>query len=926
MAKKKKKKSVKKSKSHKKKSSASKASTQKKRSTAKKKSGKKSASSKAVGAQEKKKSEPKKATKKSKPTKESKAKADKNKKSKKKTSEEIAFAEKISLDHSPYSVRQYFTNRYGKHVRKYKKPVFWILKVLGVFVGLGIAGFVSIFLVFGRDLPDVTQLKDLNFAETTIIYDREGNVLYSIFSEENRDYVPLSYIDEDVIHATLAIEDKKFYDHFGFDPVAIVRAQLKNLEEDDTRQGASTITQQLAKNVFLSPEKTYERKIKELLLSLQIEYLFEKDEILEMYLNKIAYGSNAFGVEAASKTFFGKSSHELSLAEASVLAALPKAPSQYSPYGQNKNDLMGYCKADEGVESPEEVLAEGELVASAPPEELTEEALPEASAEGPEAEPAPRPEPNCSGPNDPNYVKGRKDLVLERMVEDGYINQDQLVSAWRDGFDVEFLDPVHKIEAPHFVFYVKEQLEKEYGKELVESGGLEVVTTLDPRLQSLAEDVVAERADFNQNRLGANNASMVALDPRTGHVLAMVGSRNYWDEGIDGQVNVATSLRQPGSSFKPLVYAAAIQNGGIGSGTILGDYKTVFERNYTPSNSDNTFKGRMTARRALASSRNIPAIKAFYIAGGEDKLLEFLDKLGIVSLRAFKDDFNLLADERGWTFNFGPPMAIGSGELSLLELVGGYAVMANGGVRAPVNPILEVRDRNGNVIEKFEDKGEQVVDPQVAFILSSMLSDVYARPGGSWRNTLTIPGHTVAAKTGTSNKKIGRTNYPNNLLTLGYTPSIALGVWVGNTDGERLYYNAWGLTGAAPMWRMFMERALEDVPDEPFPQPEGLVWKGSEVFPSFMEQKNYDAQFVKIKKKEDDEEEEEEEPSAPVAVPESDFVNTIPDEPEEVVAEPEPLVEPAPAPTPEPEPAPVEPAPAPVEPAPSPEGEVPFGF
>ncbi len=919
MAKKKKKKSVKKSKSQKKKSSVSKASTQKKTTSAKKKSGKKSTSSKAAGEKEQKKSEPKKAAKKSKPTKESKAKADNKSK---KSSEEIALAEKISLDHSPYSVRQYFTNRYGKHVRKYKKPVFWVLKIAGVFLGLGVLGFISIFLVFGRDLPDVTQLKEMNFAETTIIYDREGNVLYSIFSEENRDYVPLSYIAEDVIHATLAIEDKKFYDHFGFDPVAIIRAQIKNLEEDDTRQGASTITQQLAKNVFLSPEKTYERKIKELLLSLQIEYLFSKDEILEMYLNKIAYGSNAFGVEAASKTFFGKSSHDLSLAEASVLAALPKAPSQYSPYGQNKNDLMGYCKMDETVESLEEVMDEGELVASAPPEELSEEALPEATAEGPEAEPAPRPEPKCSGPDDPNYMKGRKDLVLERMIEDGYITHDQMLSAWREGFDVTFLDPVHKIEAPHFVFYVKELLEKEYGKELVESGGLEVVTTLDPRLQSLAEDVVAERADFNQGRLGANNASMVALDPRTGQVLAMVGSRNYWDESIDGQVNVATSLRQPGSSFKPLVYAAAIQNGGIGSGTILGDYKTVFERNYTPSNSDNTFKGRMTARTALASSRNIPAIKAFYIAGGEDKLLEFLDKLGIVSLRAFKDEFNKDAEERGWTFNFGPPMAIGSGELSLLELVGGYSVMANGGVRAPVNPILEVRDRNGNVIEKFEDKGEQVVDPQVAYVLSSMLSDVYARPGGTWRNTLTIPGHTVAAKTGTSNKKIGRTNYPNNLLTLGYTPSIALGVWVGNTDGERLYYNAWGLTGAAPMWKMFMERALADVPDEPFPQPEGLIWKGNEVYPSFMEQKNYDAQFVKIKKKEDEEEEEQE--PTPVVVPESDFVTTKPDEPEEVIATPEPLVEPELPPEPETTPPPAsteEPTPAPEE-----DGGVSYGF
>lgn len=853
--------------------------------------------------------------KKSKPQKSSKA-------SKKSTTKKtnVSLNEKIVLESSPYSVRQYFTKRYGKYAVKYKKPALLIVRIVAIIVAFFALALLALFLVFGRDLPDVSQLKDLDFAETTIIYDREGNVLYNIFTEENRKYVPLSYIASDVVDATLAVEDKNFYQHWGFDVFGIVRAQLKNLEEDDIAQGASTITQQLAKNIFLSPERTYERKIKELLLSLQIEWLFSKEEILEMYLNKIPYGSNAFGVEAAAKTFYGKTSHDLSLAEASVLASLPKAPSYFSPYGQNRKELMGYCQTEEEAQpaSSEEILEDAILAETDEPLEpgVLEPPLEEV------VEPEPPKEPLCSGPDDPNYVKGRKDLVLERMIEDGYITRDEYIVAWREGLTMEFIDPVHKIEAPHFVFYVKELLEEKYGKELVESGGLEVVTTLDPRMQSFAEDIIAERSEYNQNRLGANNASIVAIDPKTGHVLAMVGSRDYWDETIDGQVNVATSFRQPGSSFKPLVYAAAIQNGGIGSGTILGDYKTVFERNYVPSNSDNTFKGRMTVRRALAHSRNIPAIKAFYIAGGEEKLLDFLDKLGITRLREFKNEFNATADERGWTFHYGPAVAIGSGELSLLELVGGYAVIANGGMREPINPILEIRNRDGEIIEQFEHHGEQVMDPQAAFIVNSILSDVYARPGGSWRAGLTIADHTLAAKTGTSNKKVGRTNYPNNLLTIGYTPSIAVAAWVGNTDGGRLSYNAWGLTGAAPIMKAFMEKVLEGVPDEPFPEPEGLIWRGSEVFPSFMETKNYDAQFRKATQETEETEEKDEASSVPV---DSGFILSGESaEPEAQPEEPTPTEE-APAEVPVPEAS----APEPEELPPSPPAEedgISYGF
>lgn len=769
---------------------------------------------------------------------------------------------KIKLSAEPKKVSHAIHKKYRKYSNGFLKPLYLALKILVgllMFFALSLAG---LFLVFGRDLPDVSQLKTMDFSETTVIYDREGNILYRIFNEENRKYVPLSQISKDAVNGTLAIEDKNFYHHPGFDALGIIRAQMKNIEQDDITQGASTITQQLAKNIFLSPERTYERKIKEFLLSLQIESMFSKDEILEMYLNKIAYGSNAYGIEAASKTFFGKSASDLTLAESAVLASLPKAPSYFSPYGQNKDELLGYCKSSEEIkietEDPKESMEESIEAASAPPTDLGDETgeaiAPVAGTESTEVEAVDVQTPTivCESPDDPNYVQGRKDFVLERMLEDKHITREQLLAAWRDSFDLEFKDPVHKIESPHFVFYVKEYLEQKYGKELIESGGLEVVTTLDPKLQSLAQETIADQIESNKVRLGAKNAAMVALDPRTGQLLAMVGSADYWDPEIDGQVNVATSPRQPGSSFKPLVYAAAVQNGGIGTGTLLSDTKTTFERNYVPRNSDNKYKGKMTVRYALAQSRNIPAIKAFYIAGEEEKLLDFMDKIGVTTLRKFKNEFNQIAEERGWTFHYGPAMAIGSGEVTLLELVGGYATMANGGKHMNVNPVLEIRDRDGNVLESFEAKGEQAMDPQAAYILTNILSDVYARPGGTWRNTLTIWGHTVAAKTGTSNKKVGKTNYPNNLLTIGYTPSIAVGFWAGNTDGSRLYYNAWGLTGAAPMWNKFMNAVLADKPDEVFPVPEGLIWKGTEIYPSFQQNTNYDKLF-----KSDEEEEEE---------------------------------------------------------------------
>ncbi len=763
----------------------------------------------------------------------------------KKSPKNLEFKGKIKLEKSSHTYFSALQRRYGKHIKKVEGPVKKIFKVVAILVILAVIFVVSLFLTFGRDLPDVSKLKDMNFAETTHIYDRNGHELYRIFGDENREYVKLSDISPYAIHGTIAIEDKNFYSHFGFDPVGIIRAQLKNIQQDSISQGASTITQQLARNVFLSPERTYDRKIKEILLSLEIEWNFDKDQILEMYFNKIPYGSNAFGIEAAAETFFGVHAKDLSLVQASVLASLPKAPSYYSPYGPNVKELTGYCNADAVDSTPDEIFGTMETTQETYQDSAPAPANSDAGGQTQQAVHASSA--TCSSPDDPNYVWGRKDYVLQRMVEDGYITKDQQLQAWKEGSTLKFSDLKHTIEDPHFVFYVKDYLTQKYGKEVVENGGLQVITTLDPNIQKIAGDAIANHTDL-MRRYGADNAGMVALDPKNGQILAMVGSKDYWDESIDGQVNVTISPRQPGSSFKPLVYAAAIQNAGIGSGTYLGDYKTIFNQHDTPSDYDGKFLGHITVRQALGGSRNIPAIKAFYVAGGEDKVLDFVEKLGITNLRQFRDEFNKNADERGWTFYFGWPMAIGSGEVRLLDLTNAYATFANQGKYNPPNPILEVRDRNGVLLESFRDAdgGKQVIDPEIAFIINDMLSDVYARPAGSWRWLLTIPGQNLAAKTGTSNKVVRGRELPNNNVTVGYTPSIAAGFWVGNTDGKSLINSAYSLYTTDPIFHEFFENVLKDKPKEDFPKPDTIKQIGHEYFPSWGGPKDFEKMFKRV--------------------------------------------------------------------------------
>ncbi len=714
---------------------------------------------------------------------------------------------------------------------------------------LAVSGVSLLFYIYGKDLPDVNSLKTLELAETTRIYDRDGNVLYSIYNGENREYVPLSDISKNIIQATLSTEDRNFYHHLGFDLKGIIRAQLKNWKEEEIKEGASTITQQLARNIFLTPEKNIDRKIKELLLALQIEWNFSKDQILEMYFNKIPYGSNSYGIEAASETFFGKKAKELTLIEASIIASLPKAPSYYSPYGDHVKELMGYCLADEkkNDENSIEIPGGGESFDDQGDTIEETEATPDAEKNITSRKS------ECESYNDKRYIFGRKDYVLENMVKDGYITKEQMQQAWLEGKNIHFKNTLHRIEAPHFVFYIKELLEKKYGKEVVEKGGLEVRTSLDPVMQSYAEESIQNQAPINQKKYNANNAGLIAVNPKTGEILSMVGSVDYWNDEISGKVNVTTSFRQPGSSFKPFIYSVAIEKQGLGSGTMLSDKKTLFNKKDIPKNSDGKYKGPMTIRSALALSRNIPAIKAYFLGGEEETILDLMDQIGLNNLRNYKTEFNKKAKIRGWEFNYGWPLALGSGEVRLLDLVNAYGIFPNNGTYIELHPILEVRDNKGNILEKFDSQkkqfGQHVISPQTAYIISDILSDVYARPAGTWRKNLTIPGHTVAAKTGTTNKKIRGAIYPNDNIVIGYTPSLVVGVWVGNTDGTHMRGNAWGFLDAAPIWKNFLTQVLENKSDEKFTKPEGLLSRGKEIFPYFAVFKNFDRQFATVKEK-----------------------------------------------------------------------------
>ena len=581
------------------------------------------------------------------------------------------------------------------------------------------------------------ELVNRQISQTTIIYDRTGeHVLYEIHGEENRKIISHDQIPDSIRAATLAAEDANFYNHFGIDITGIVRAIRVNFGSNNITQGGSTITQQLAKNVFLTPEKSWQRKLMEVMLAFKIEKKYSKDEILDFYLNQVPYGSNAYGIESASEIYFGKSAKDLSIDEAALLAALTKATSYYSPYGKHREDLE---ERQKGI-----IKRTGEL------------------------------------------AKMDENLVNQYLEADTFSK----LKSYRES-----------IEAPHFVFYVRDQLEKQLGKDVLERGGFKVYTSLDYDVQKRAESMVSEKAFFNEAKYGASNAALVALNPRNGEILAMVGSRDYFDEKIDGEFNVVASPRQPGSSFKPVVYAAAFEK-GYQPETILFDIPINFGpdgsgKDYTPKNYNGGFSGMVSMRQALARSLNVPAVETLYLTG-IDYSLEFAQKLGITSLDNSRN-------------RFGLSLVLGGGEVSLLEETAAFSVFANDGIRNPTRAIKKIENGNGDIVLNNDDiQSKRVINDQVAKKINSVLSDNQARSAifGS-RSPLYIEGKSVAVKTGTTQEN-------RDGWTVGYTPSIAVGVWAGNNDNREMNAGADGVYVAAPLWSEFMKWIMGKYPSEDF--------------------------------------------------------------------------------------------------------------
>ncbi|MFA5886880.1 MAG: penicillin-binding protein [Patescibacteria group bacterium] len=620
--------------------------------------------------------------------------------------------------------------------RKEKGRLLKRIFLAGILICLSLAVLGSIYAFWiSRDLPNPNQLINREIAQSTKIYDRTGeHILYEISGDQKRTLIDLKDIPNQVKQATIAIEDKNFYNHGAFSVWAMFRTVITNLIFS-RNAGGSTLTQQFIKNAVLSPEKTIARKIKELILSYRLEKKFSKDEILQMYLNEIPYGSNAYGIEAASQKYFGKSITNVSLAEAAILAAIVQTPSRYSPYGPNKDILLA-----------------------------------------------------------------RKDYVLDLMVEQKYISTTERDLAKQQ--EIKFKGPETNIIAPHFIMYIKDLLSEKYGEKTIEQGGLKIYTTLDLDKQKIAEEVIATRTKNYSEKYGANNAALIAIDPKTGQILSMVGSRDYFDDSIDGQVNVSTRPRQPGSSMKPIVYAALFEK-GYTPDTILYDVVTNFstdqKQKYEPHNYNNKEYGPVSIRQALAGSLNIPAVKAIYLAG-INSVIDLAENLGYSTLYPRS--------------RFGLSLVLGGAEVKLLEHVNAYSVFANDGQVNQVTGLLKIEDKNGRIIEEYTPSARKALDSKVVKMINSILSDNNARTYifGA-KNFLTLNNRPVGAKTGT-------TNDYHDAWTIGYTPSLVAGVWVGNSNNQAMKGKADGSVLAAPIWHDFMAQALDKSPVENFPAPD----------------------------------------------------------------------------------------------------------
>jgi membrane peptidoglycan carboxypeptidase len=646
------------------------------------------------------------------------------------------------------------------------KKIFFVLKAFFGVIFFLIFALLLLFFFYAKDLPRPEVFVEREIPQSTKIYDRTGKVLlYEIYGEEKRTYVSLSQIPKHLREAVICAEDSNFYRHFGVDLKALLRAILSDLKILKPIYGASTIPQQLIRSTFLSLEKTPERKTREIILAIELDRKYSKDQILEWYLNQIPFGQNAYGVEAASQIYFGKHVWEIDLAEAATLAALIKAPYSLSPYEKD---------------SKEKLLA-------------------------------------------------RKDYILNKMAKEGYISKEEAEEAKKE--EISFKEKKVEILAPHFTLWVKDILEKKYGKEFLATAGWKVYTSLDYEIQKIAEEVVREGIKRNK-QYNAHNAALVAISPKTGEVLAMtVGTGNYFEEPypkgcnpgrnclFDPKFNVAVGTekapgRQPGSAFKPFIYATAFKKGYDDKFLVL-DSPTNFGvwggKEYTPQNYDGLFRGWVSLRSALAQSLNVPSIKVLYLAGLNEKIenLGISDFRGLekILLDGLKESLKTAKDLGITTLNkdisnYGPSIVLGGGEVNPLEMAYAYSVFANEGIKVPLSPILKIEDSKGKVI--FERKSEpiRVLDSEIAKLITDILSDNEARaPMFGPRSHLYFENYKVAAKTGTTD------NF-RDAWTVGFTREISVSVWVGNNNNAPMIKRQPAATVAGPIFHEFLERVL----------------------------------------------------------------------------------------------------------------------
>jgi penicillin-binding protein 1C len=631
-----------------------------------------------------------------------------------------------------------------------------ILYGFGIAVAAGLVVLFALIVYFAQTIPSFQQIAAQKISQSTKIYDRTGTVLlYEISSTgAQRAVAPLNQIPDTLKQATVAIEDQNFYHEPAFDVRGILRAIWVDITTGSLSQGGSTITQQLARTAFLSTTQSFVRKLKELILAIKINKYYSKDQVLGLYINQVPYGPNIYGAEAASELYFGKQVNQIDLAQSALLAAIPNAPTYYSPWGNHQKELLA-----------------------------------------------------------------RQKLVLQKMYEQKYITEAQMRAAESEQLTFE-PRATGGIRAPHFVAAVEDYLIQKYGEDMVDNGGLRITTTLDWNLQQEAQQAVTDGVARNTTLYKSTNGALVAEDPQTGQILAMVGSVNYFDTQNDGNFNVATQgLRQPGSALKPFVYLTAF-NKGYAPQTVLFDVPTEFSTNpscpavpnynnsststnskcFHPQDFEGTFAGPMSIRTALAQSVNVPAVKMLYLVGIQNAI-DTMNQFGLSTL--------------GDPNQYGLSLTLGGGAVHLVDLVEAYSVLAADGVKHDQSMVLQVQDPNGNTLESYTDHVSQAANSQPVRLINNILSDGHSRAPlmGASENLTVFPGYDVALKTGTSN------DY-RDAWAMGYTPSLVAGVWAGNNNNKPMEKNGSSILAAVPMWHEFMAQALLSQPSSTFTPPD----------------------------------------------------------------------------------------------------------